>query len=478
MEDNVAVLYDTNELNQYVSVSENGAAAFEPQFDADGNQTLIKTSTGIWSTVYNAENRPVSFTNADTGTVVECAYDSTGRRAYKKVIVNGSIALHQRYIYRAYLQIGCVDLTRSHHPALWYITWDPTQPIVTRPLAIQKDGTWYTYGLDLAKNVFEVFSSSGYITTAYAYSPYGAVTSSGSVTQPILWSSEVWDDILGMTYYNYRHYNGDDGRWICRDKLMEASNPNLYNYIPYDTLGLGKIKLIAYIVRRVTSRGLARVKKLYTDKEILRALEQKKDVYFVEGRHAAKRAIKRIRKRDVFMKHGYNKIRDGQYRHFHGTKAEDHAHAFYGNPKTMMIVAAGSTLPADAEECWGVHVEEEVSDIPQNEFAQYTLSYYEDSTLNNILDFFNPASDISDLYEIITPEPVCVGYKITVTDKTNRLVAEFTVNENLEMRDVSLGIGAMDMMNSIAAESDDQRFGTIFDTAVYNIMNGIGAIVD
>ena len=478
MEDNVAVLYDTNELNQYVSVSENGAAAFEPQFDADGNQTLIKTSTGIWSTVYNAENRPVSFTNADTGTVVECAYDSTGRRAYKKVIVNGSIALHQRYIYRAYLQIGCVDLTRSHHPALWYITWDPTQPIVTRPLAIQKDGTWYTYGLDLAKNVFEVFGSSGYITTAYAYSPYGAVTSSGSVTQPILWSSEVWDDILGMTYYNYRHYNGDDGRWICRDKLMEASNPNLYNYIPYDTLGLGKIKLIAYIVRRVTSRGLLRVKKLYTDKEILRALEQGKDVYFVEGRNAAKRATKRIRNRDAFMEHGYNNIRDGQYRHFHGTKARNHAHAFYGNPKPMMIVAAGSTLPANAEDCWGVHVEEEVSDIPQNEFAQNTLSYYEDSTLNNILDFFNPASDISDLYEIITPEPVCVGYKITVTDKTNQLVAEFTVNENLEMMDVSLGIGAMDMMNSIAAESDDQSFGTIFDTAVYNIMNGIGAIVD
>lgn len=73
IEDNNAKMYDTNELNQYSAISENGAAAFESQFDADGNQTLIKTSTGIWSTVYNAENRPVSFTNADTGTVVECA---------------------------------------------------------------------------------------------------------------------------------------------------------------------------------------------------------------------------------------------------------------------------------------------------------------------------------------------------------------------------------------------------------------------
>ncbi len=49
----------------------------------------------------------------------------------------------------------------------------PTEPIATRPLAIQKDGTWYTYCLDLTKNVCEVFSSAGYIATTYTYSPYG-----------------------------------------------------------------------------------------------------------------------------------------------------------------------------------------------------------------------------------------------------------------------------------------------------------------
>ena len=69
------------------------------------------------------------------------------------VTVDGNVTLHQRYIYRGYLQIACIDLTRSHHPALWYITWDPTQPVATRPLAIQKDATWYTYGWDLSKNM-------------------------------------------------------------------------------------------------------------------------------------------------------------------------------------------------------------------------------------------------------------------------------------------------------------------------------------
>ena len=116
---------------------------------------------------------------------VDYTYDSQGRRAYKKVTVNGSVTLHQRYIYRGYLQIAALDLTRTAHPALWYITWDPTQPIATRPLAIQKNGTWYTYGLDLTKNVCEVFGSSGYIGTAYTYTPFGEVTATGNVDQPI-----------------------------------------------------------------------------------------------------------------------------------------------------------------------------------------------------------------------------------------------------------------------------------------------------
>ena len=123
--------------------------------------------------------------------MVTCVYDSMGRRAFKKVTVNGTVTLHQRYLYRGYLQIACIDLTRSQHPALWFITWDPTEPIATRSLAIQKDGTWYTYGLDLTKNVCEVFGSTGYIATTYTYTPYGSVTTTGSVTQPVQWGSEI-----------------------------------------------------------------------------------------------------------------------------------------------------------------------------------------------------------------------------------------------------------------------------------------------
>ena len=170
---------------------------------------------------------------------------------------NNYTGQHQRCIYRGYLQIVCIDLTRTTHPALWYITREspqelgggldkprsefapqgragngvpasqPTQPVATRPLAIQKDGTWYTCGWDLTKNICEVFGPAGYLRTAYTYTPYGQVTANGDVEQPIQWSSEFNDTEIGLIYYNYRHYNPVNGRWIGRDLLMEDADYNL-----------------------------------------------------------------------------------------------------------------------------------------------------------------------------------------------------------------------------------------------------------
>ena len=220
--------------------------------DADGNQTL-----GIWAISYDAENRPTDFTSQavdGTITTVHCEYDYMGRRATKQVTTNGNITLHQRYIYRGYLQIAALDLTRAAHPALWLITWDPTQPVATRPLAIQKDGTWYTYGWDLTKNICEVYGQHGYIRTAYTYTPYGEVTSAGDVTQPIQWSSEFNDTETALVYYNYRHYNPVDGRWTGRDVVGETIEKNVYIYInknitsSVDIIGLAGVAKFAHWV--------------------------------------------------------------------------------------------------------------------------------------------------------------------------------------------------------------------------------------
>ena len=226
-----ATTYESNQLNQYTAIGD-----FEPTYDDAGNQTKVKTSTGIWLVTYNAENRPTLFTNTDSGTIVECSYDYMGRRATKKVTVNGNVTLHQRFLYRGYLQIACCDLTRSNHPCLWLITWDPLQPVATRPLAIQKDGTWYTYGWDLTKNICEIYGQHGYIRTFYTYTLYGQVASTGDVDQPIQWSSEYHDTELALVYYNYRHYNPTNGRWTGRDLLEENDEHNLYTVVRNATI--------------------------------------------------------------------------------------------------------------------------------------------------------------------------------------------------------------------------------------------------
>ena len=93
---------------------------------------------------------------------------------------------------------------------------------------------------DLTKNICELYSTGGAIRTAYTYSPYGQVTATGNVTQPIQWSSEYHDTELGLVYYNYRHYNPVDGRWLGRDRVLSRNlyifcNNGLYEY---DYLGL------------------------------------------------------------------------------------------------------------------------------------------------------------------------------------------------------------------------------------------------
>ena len=235
--------YAANELNQYTGIEESGEAPFVPTYDASGNQTLIKTSTGVWTVVYNAANRAVSFTSRDGATVVECGYDYQGRRYMKKVTQNGTVASHERYLYRGYLQIAALDML-DNRDVLRTLLWDPLEPVATRPLALVQGASLYCYGTDFNKNVTEVFDAQGTIAAAYDYSPYGAVTGTGSLVQPVQWSGEMNDYELALVYYNYRYYHPADGRWINRDPIAEQGGWNLYGFLgnspqdKFDALGL------------------------------------------------------------------------------------------------------------------------------------------------------------------------------------------------------------------------------------------------
>lgn len=229
--------FSSNNLNQYVSIAESNDE-FTPQFDDDGNQTLVKTSTGIWQVAYNGENRPVSWTCGSTNITMK--FDRMGRRVEYVETVNGSTNTHHRFVYDGYLCVQCLNGAANNAVELAF-GWDPTESVATRPLWIQRvSGTYnFFYFHDGNKNVSDLVSyqTARGVPAHYEYAPFGAVTAATTNTaftafnvadtNPYRFSSEYADDALGLVYYNYRHYNPLDGRW-CGFDSQNNSLDNLY----------------------------------------------------------------------------------------------------------------------------------------------------------------------------------------------------------------------------------------------------------
>jgi hypothetical protein len=194
------LLYAANSLNQYSAVDD-----FTPQFDDDGNQTLMQTSTGVWQVQYNGENRPILWSNDNE--VFMMSYDRMGGRVTKN---------DQRFVYDGYLQI-------ADNQGDLYI-WDPTEKVATRPLVWIGDASVMYYTHDGNKNVSEVVAAEDKVEAHYEYAPFGAVIvlhGASAMLNPWRFSSEYADIESSTVYYNYRHYAAIDGLWLSRKPAYE-----------------------------------------------------------------------------------------------------------------------------------------------------------------------------------------------------------------------------------------------------------------
>ena len=260
--------YTANFLNQYTLISNLCDSVtlcddFVPQYDLDGNQTLVKTSTGVWQVSYNGENRPVSWTCGTTNIVM--AYDRMGRRVLSRETVGGAVTdSNFSFVYDGYLCIQRLNATTRNVKLIF--TWDPLEKVATRPLMVEKPGKYKMHVThDGNKNVSELvfFSGGSGIAAHYEYAPFGAVTASTRSTSvtaydfrtynPFRFSSEYADDALGLVYYNYRHYNPLDGRWTSRDPIEEEGGINLMCFCHNamtsiaDSLGCGLLDYLPFI---------------------------------------------------------------------------------------------------------------------------------------------------------------------------------------------------------------------------------------
>ena len=138
-----------------------------------GNQTTVKTATGIWQVEYNAENRPIRWTQGSK--VITMAFDRLGRRVSYREMNGTTQVAHTLFLYNGYL---CIQQLFSNSPWNVYkeFIWDPTEPIATRPLAFRQYGKTATFLMyDGNKNVTDV------VTVGPANTPVAMATTPQSV---------------------------------------------------------------------------------------------------------------------------------------------------------------------------------------------------------------------------------------------------------------------------------------------------------
>ena len=265
----VPTAYETNELNQYISIGEGEQAVFVPEHDAAGNQTKIRTATGEWTVAYNALNQAASFTQG--GKRVECRYDYMGRRVEKSVYEGEDLVSRKRFLYRNYLQIAELDATDTTEEATPILRktylWDPMEPEATRILAMSlfdetgtyQEDLYYTH--DFMKNTIALFGIQAGRRALYEYGPYGSVVKmegNAAELNPFRFSSEYSDDELGLVYYNYRYYHALSGRWLTKDPMEEYSTLNMYRFLN-NNLGIDQLGLISVSQQQPLPSGPPRV---------------------------------------------------------------------------------------------------------------------------------------------------------------------------------------------------------------------------
>ena len=276
--------YTANALNQYTSIVGNNDGTFVPEYDDDGHQksakpedrstgdrdfiavpqgrseerhpatqrqlhqTKVKTETGVWRVAYNGENRPVAWSNGTTNIVM--SFDRRGRRVQYLEVCGGSTNVNNTFTYDNYLLIDRKRHSPGGVPTTDRFVWDVTEPVETRPLvfcAANAPPQYYSH--DGNKNVSELSPSGGVAVAHCEYSPFGGITYCSERfprCSPYRFSSEYSDDRLGVLYYNYRHYNPGDGRWLCRDIIGVYGGINEFSYcindptVHGDILGLGR----------------------------------------------------------------------------------------------------------------------------------------------------------------------------------------------------------------------------------------------
>ena len=259
---NSTTAYATNGVNAYSNV---GGTGFT--YDADGNMTrgLARNDGSLngplvpMNLTWDAHNRlktAAPVTAAAGRLRGTYTYDAQGRRIHRLVEVfqGGTWVLQSqvRTSYDGWNMNYEVTVDAASQTTARRLTWGKDLSGSTQGAGgvggllmteTSTDGgtTWTpAYHLyDGNGNVSTVLDGTGVVLAAYTYDPYGrVVASSGAQAATNVWrfSTKPVDVETGWSYYGYRYYSPELGRWTARDPIQENGGLNTFALLANSTL--------------------------------------------------------------------------------------------------------------------------------------------------------------------------------------------------------------------------------------------------
>jgi RHS repeat-associated protein len=220
-------------------------------YDADGNLT----NDMVWSYVWDGENRlvevrPLTNSPAASKRWLKFTYDWRRRRIQKTAATwntgssSWSLSVSNRFLYSGWNLIG--ELNATNNSLIRGYIWGPDVSGTLQGaggvgglvgINDPVNGAQFVAYDDQGNLVGMVKVSDGSVTATYEYDPFGQlIRASGSYAaiNPIHFSGKYYDDEVGLSYFDYRYYSANLGRWINRDPIEEFGGFNIYGFVGND----------------------------------------------------------------------------------------------------------------------------------------------------------------------------------------------------------------------------------------------------
>jgi len=190
-------------------------------YDNNGNLLSKDDASGTTSYAWDPENRLTSVTLSGSGETVSFQYDPFGRRIYKSSPLGTTI-----FVYDGANVIEEVSAYGSL-VALY------TQALgIDEPLALLRDDTMTYYLADGLGSVTSLTDAKGNLASTYQYDSFGNLTAStGSISNPFLYTGREFDAETGLYFYRARYYDPSIGRFISEDPIRFRGGINFYPYV-------------------------------------------------------------------------------------------------------------------------------------------------------------------------------------------------------------------------------------------------------